>query len=473
MRRLPCPSLVESDIRAYNVQMAAAPRLRSRRPSSVLLAAAFVLCGLLALTDVVPAAAQGWLGGLFGGGQPQGGESAPAYPSYGHGPNSYAPRRRPPRHKPPSADQTQAQDPAAKPPAPKAATVFVEVFGDSLGQLLANGLDEALADKPEVGVVHMARGPSGLVNEAYYDWPKAIDDLLARQGKRGQDKLAEDKLAQDKPTQGKPTQDKPAGNKAASDKTVPAGQPPGKQNQIDVAVMMIGSNDRQPIVQDGVKLQPGSEEWNAIYRKRVIAIAEAFQKKKIPLIWVGVPIVKDDDFADDMAALNDIYREAAARTGAAYVDTWEAFSDDNGDFSAYGPDINGQTVRLRSADGIYFTKAGARKLAHFVEAQVRRDLDGKTPLPQLPTDAPATVAKDKSKDGKPVVALVKPDAGPIKNLGEPPAAKDGHLENAPGFGEESARDAIVANTLIKGQPEAAPPGRADDFRWPSGGTAAR
>ena len=398
-----------------------------------------MLGALLAMADALPARAQGygWFGGLFGGGQPQEG---PQHPGYGGGPN--APRRRLPRRKPPVE---QAQEAPAKPKISKNVTVFVDVFGDSFGQLLANGLDDALADKAEVGVIHMARGSSGLVNGAYYDWPKAIDDLLARKGEKPSKSDPQDK--------GRPSADKPSAVTSSPDKP--------DQTKIDVAVVMIGSNDRQPIIQDGKKIDPGTDEWNAIYRKRAMAIAEAFQKKRIPLIWVGVPIVKNDDFADDMAALNDIYRDVAARTGATYVDTWEAFSDDNGDFAAYGPDINGQTVRLRSADGIYFTKAGARKLAHFVEGQVRRDLDGKTPLPELPTAAAPPADSKNSKPGKPAVALAKPEAGPIRNLGEPPAAKDGRLgEVNPG-----REDAPVVNTLVKGEPDPAPVGRADNFRW--------
>ena len=39
-----------------------------------------------------------------------------------------------------------------------------------------------------------------------------------------------------------------------------------------------------------------------------------------------------------------------------------------------GPDFEGQIRRLRSGDGIYFTKAGARKLAHYVEREILRSL---------------------------------------------------------------------------------------------------
>ncbi len=415
-----------------------------RRFRSFGLAALVVLLSSLPVLSPAPAAAQdyGFFGNLFGGGlRPPPG--APAYPGYGGG-SSYPPRssdnfyvrpsRRLPRHKMVEPAQREAS-PKDKAP-PKNASVFVDVFGDSLGLALANGLDDALADRSDIAVVHKARASTGLIVSNGFDWPKAIEELLA-----GHDPV------------------EPQGEKAAQPPD-PAQEPSGSAKpakaKIDVAVMMVGSNDRQPISVDGKTLQPGTPDWNGAYAKRVLAINEAFRAKKIPLVWVGVPITKDDGFADAMAALNDIYREAAAKAGSIYVDTWEAFSDEDGDFSAYGPDINGQTVRLRSADGINFTKAGARKLAHFVETHVRRALEGKTPAPQLPTvEAPQAPGKT----AKPTVAA-RPDIGPIRNLNDPPSAANGSLA---AFDAKQPRSGDASGAGGAGPP--GPVGRADNSRW--------
>ena len=398
--------------------------------------AALLLAAILLIAGAAPAAAQGfgWFGQLFGGGQPQ--RAQPAYPGYDQAPYVAVPRRRTPRRHPvevqreaPAPARERERQPSAPPPPPpppKNATVFVYVLGDSMGQLLANGLDDALSDRQDVGVVHKARGSTGLVASDYFDWPKAVDALVD-----GKDK-------------------------------------------IDVAVMMIGTNDNQPIREDGQTYAPGSDGWNVAYKKRVMAIDEAFLKKKIPLIWVGVPITKNSEFADKMAAFNDIYREAAAKTGATYVDTWEAFSDANGDFNAFGPDINGQNVRLRASDGIHFTRAGARKLAHFVETHVRRDLDGKAPrLPpsDMPVGAPPEADAGKGA-AKPVVAAVKPDAGPVKSLNALPTAANGRLAAPPPLSDDAARDILVHDALVRGETHAAPAGRADNARWPSGSDGA-
>ena len=454
---------------------------------------------LAAACTATPAAAQGWFGNLFGGGTPLPRPGAPAYPGYGGGGGGggsgsgggyrgggggygggyapsddyYRPRRHVQKRKPTPPSEDVAKDaPKEAPKAPpKNASMFVDVFGDSLGQMLADGLDDVLADRPDVAVVHKAKGSTGLVASDFYDWPKSIDDLLAGrdggkdagkdEGRKPADKQGASRDGADKASAGKA---EPGPAKTGLGKTEPAkdaAKP--KPPRIDVAVMMIGSNDKQPIRDGGKTLAFGTPEWTAAYAKRVTAVDEAFRSHGIPLIWVGVPITKDDGFADAMSSLNDITRDAAAKSGATYVDTWEAFSDDNGDFSSYGPDVNGQTVRLRSTDGIHFTRAGARKLAHFVDAHVRRALDGKTPAPQLPTaEAPET-------GGKPVAAA-KPDAGPIRNLNEAPDSKNGELAALPAPTEAQKRDALVAATIVRGEAVPIPAGRADNPRWPARGT---
>jgi hypothetical protein len=60
------------------------------------------------------------------------------------------------------------------------------------------------------------------------------------------------------------------------------------------------------------------------------------------------------------------YRSRAEKAGIVYVDIWDGFVDEAGQFSPQGPDYEGQIRRLRTSDGVYFTKFGARKLADYV-----------------------------------------------------------------------------------------------------------
>ena len=54
---------------------------------------------------------------------------------------------------------------------------------------------------------------------------------------------------------------------------------------------------------------------------------------------------------------------SAIAASGEFVDVWDGFVDDSGRFTTQGPDFEGQIRRLRTADGVHFTKSGARKLA--------------------------------------------------------------------------------------------------------------
>lgn len=327
-------------------------------------------------------------------------------------------------------------DKAADKPAEKPAVApayFVAVLGDSLAQMLAQGLSEAFADRPEVAILRKAKENSGLVRDDFYDWTKAAQDLLA------------------------------SGEK------------------IDFAVMLIGSNDRQTLRDANGAYEPRSPQWEEAYARRIETIAAMFRDKKIPLVWVGLPILKSERLSADASAFNEFYRENAAKAGATYVDIWEAFADDSGQYSANGPDINGQIVRLRASDGIHFTKAGARKLAHFVEPEIRRNLDEVMPQPNPeianippPGDAGTPMSEPAGEPpSEPAVEPappppVKPIAGPILPLTGPVLAPGGALATrmeTPPTPADKAR-VRIDQSLQQGQALDPKPGRSDDFAWP-------
>jgi hypothetical protein len=300
--------------------------------------------------------------------------------------------------------------------------------------MLAQGLSEAFENRPEVAILRKAKEDSGLVRDDFFDWIKVTRDLLA------------------------------SGEK------------------IDFAVMLIGSNDRQALHDANGSYEPGSPEWQAAYTQRIETIAGMFRDKKIPLVWVGLPILKSERLSADALTFNQFYRAYAEKAGATYIDIWEAFAGEDGQYSASGPGINGQTVRLRAADGIHFTKAGARKLAHFVEPEIRRKLDEAQPniepgMTQGPPLNPANVPSDATGPPANVSALPggeaappppKPIAGPVLPLTAPALAPGGELATRviqAGAANNDARN-LIEQTLRQGKPIAPKPGRADDFSWP-------
>jgi hypothetical protein len=374
-----------------------------------LAALALLLAALIAAP--APAAAQNavsdFLGSIFGTWRAPPPRPKPATPV-----------RRPKPHPAASAPATgaptepRAAAPAVERPPP---SFFVAVIGDSLAGLLAQGLAEAFAADPRVAILNRTREDSGLVRDDFHDWRLAAKKLLD-----------------------------------------------GPQH-IDMAVMLIGINDNQKLRMGDVAFEPLTKPFNEIYARRAEEIATAFRNRNIPLVWVGLPIMRSDSLAHAALAFNEMSRQYAGAMGAHYVDLWEPFADVNSAYKATGPDVSGALMRLRTADGVHFTKAGARKAAHFVEAEIRRRLEASLQPPteatpqnspqDSPPDAPSSAAPPaEAPTQQAAEPPPKPLAGKIQSLSEPALSPGGALAGA---------------SVIAPAETIAQPGRADDFRWPA------
>lgn len=327
---------------------------------------------------------------------------------------------RPPRERPGHGARAPGAEAHAAP------TTFVLVLGDNLAEWLAYGLQEAFEDVPELGVVDRTRLSSGLARPETQDWTQAIPEILARQGK------------------------------------------------VDFIVMMLGAHDRQPIRLEGESLDAESEKWKEIYAQRVAQAMQAMRARGVPVYWVGVPPLRGQRLSAHMTMLNEIYKEQAQKNGVAYVDVWNGFVDEHGNYTQFGPDFAGQVRRLRTADGVHFTLAGARKLALFLERELRRDLLGRiTPaLPEAPSD-PGQPHPPEAGD-MPAPLAPRPVAGPVLVLhgipagpaALPPSEAPPPVAELAGAAPARPLSGVAASVLVRG--EAPPPvaGRIDDFRWP-------
>jgi hypothetical protein len=309
-------------------------------------------------------------------------------------------------------------------------TFFIDVLGDSLAVLMADGLHEAFADNPKIVVSGKGRDSSGLVRDDFYDWAKAARDLVV------------------------------------------------EKKHIDTVVIEIGLNDWQAIKDGGDSFDPMSDRWREIYGRRVEAIIEPFRQAHIPVLWLGLPPMRSERVNDQVAKLNEIFKQYAEKAGAKYIDIWDAFADEQGAFSAFGPDINGQIVRLRLADGVYFTKAGARKAAQFLESDIRRAFDETKPtdeLVDLPPDVEhatidinAEIRREMGLAPTPGAtatseAANKPLAGPVLSLTARPLSPGGALMTRAALADGALS---AMNALATGVEPPAKRGRTDDFAWP-------
>jgi lysophospholipase L1-like esterase len=303
-----------------------------------------------------------------------------------------------------------------------------------LSDWLAYGLEEIYSDQPEIGIIRKNHLLTGLVrfdskNET--TWPQVAREFL-------------------------------------------------KDQNPDVIVVMLGLEDRQSIRElvpepapKQAEGQPGqpkvaapeprrrssqsfdfrTEQWAEAYAKRIDEMIAALKTKGAPVIWVGLPAILGTRSTSDMIYLNDLFRARAERAGIVYVDVWDGFVNESGRFSRHGPDVEGQVRRLRTSEGVYFTQAGARKLAHYVEREIKRVMGTRLQLMSVPTpDESRPVATPSGPAARPV-------AGPVVSLTNAVSA-----DELLGAGKRpGAADPRAARVLVKGSTVAPAAGRADDF----------
>jgi uncharacterized protein len=318
-------------------------------------------------------------------------------------------------------------EPVAPTPVAEPATL-VAVIGDQVAEAVGLGLEEAFEENAEVGVVRRARGDAGLTRGEAGDPAKAVQDYLNAHPK------------------------------------------------VTHVVLAYGSNDRQGLREGDAVHEPLSERWRALYRERLDSVLKVIAEKRLPVIWVGAPPMRNDRLTADLNALNDLVRERVQRAGGVYADIWQGFVDEENRYTPVGPDVDGRPARLRAGDGITFTRAGARKAAHFAEVELKRLMSAGPAVATVPA-APTTPTAPKPAGDAAIISAVppvtdlpqppvapKPEAGPVVPLTGPSSAAGGVLATDKPRLEGDA--AIADRALRNGLPAAPRPGRADDFKWP-------
>jgi len=385
------------------------------------------------------------------------------------------------------ADFSHAPAPGPKKPE---ATTSVVVMGDANADWLAYGLEDAFSEKPEMGIVRKHRTDSGLIRydpRREIEWPQIVRETITAEkpqfiimmignndrqsirekapppaaratgtpGAAGRSSVA--------PTQPAAPQAAPAAPAQRPQDVDPEQQPPEKPAEQPPANM---SPEQARAVSYG-PWEFHTEKWEIAYIKRVDATLSALKSAGVPVIWVGLPSQRASKASTDSSYLNEIYRSRADKAGITYVDVWDGFVDEGGRFSFQGPDYEGQIRRLRSGDGIYFTKFGARKLALYVEREIQRHMVNRAVPVALPapTEEGAHGPGAKPASGAPGSGAQRPAVGPSVPLTAPGVATD-ELWGGTRQAKAPAADAAVSRVMTRGESLAAPSGRADDFSWP-------
>ncbi len=225
------------------------------------------------------------------------------------------------------APRQQAPATAALPPpkpqvekAPNATRLAV--FGDSLAIDLSRALERFYAEDPNLVVIDQGVSSSGFVRYDYFDWDAAITEQIAA-------------------------------------------------DSFDLAVVIIGINDRQEITVNGETYDSLTDQWTAAYQARITSFLGKLRAARKPVIWVGLPPMSKTEYSAAISQISNIQRLASFSGGAEFLDIYERFLGEDGKYSSHGPDVNGQNARMRKDDGIHFSSAGADKLAFYLSQTIQ------------------------------------------------------------------------------------------------------
>src|SRR5882672_4672135 len=352
---------------------------------------------------VGPAAAQFFNFGDFGGQQQQPQRGGGGW----FGNDLFAPyQQQVPRRQPPKRVR---EDFSRAPPPEKRETVperNVLVLGDAMADWLAYGLEDAYAEQPDMGVIRRHKTVSGLIKYQPKgdpaDWAAAAKGILAtekpdaivvmlglndrvsmrepvaeKSDAKPTDKKNDKKDARTKPD-AKPADAKP-GAKPDGAADAAAAKPEDKADSELSPDDAADNGDAPPAIapEKSTRSPNGvyefrEERWVELYTKKIEEMIGVMKSKGVPVLWVGLPAVRGTKATADMLFLDSLYRDAAGKAGITYVDVWDGFVDEAGRFLQQGPDFEDQPRKLRADDGVFFTRPGARKLAHYVEREITR-----------------------------------------------------------------------------------------------------
>ena len=323
-------------------------------------------------------------------------------------------------------DYSRAPAPAQKKPE---ATTSVVVMGDANADWLAHGLEEAFSEKPEIGIVRKHRTDSGLIrydSRRDIEWAQVAREIIAAEkpkfivmmiGNNDRQTIRERAPVAARP--GAPgarkRRSRAARNRSPAQRRQATQADPGAA---DDRSRRAGEQPAAPTPEQARQASYGpwefrSEKWEVAYIRRVDATIAALKTAGVPVLWVGLPSQRGPKASGDSSYLNEIYRSRAEKAGITYVDIWDGFVDEAGRFSPQGPDYEGQIRRLRSGDGVYFTKFGARKLAHYVEREIQRHITNRGVAGRASGAGRDRTAAPGAKPGGPAQ---RPAVGPVVPL---------------------------------------------------------
>lgn len=217
--------------------------------------------------------------------------------------------------------------------------VTIVVLGDSLAEGLWSSLYRQFARERGVRVFNAARASTGFNADAY---DEEVDRLLAR-------------------------------------------------GRIDLLIVQTGANDRQYAISlDGQRGAAfGSPRWFDFYGQRLTYFLARVQRRRIPVLWVGLPVMREAPFDRGMRLISHLQQDYAERHGAVFLDIARDTADAEGAFVETLSGPGGRPRRFRHEDGVHFWEFGYDRVAARVLVTIRARFPGLLPEGRARAEMPS------------------------------------------------------------------------------------
>jgi hypothetical protein len=233
------------------------------------------------------------------------------------------------------------------------ASYSIYFFGDTLAGGLWAGSTRMSQGNPRITTKGRYKEGSGLTRPVFYDWPAAVKPIIER-------------------------------------------------NNVDIAVVLIGINDGQPVRLADRELPVASKEWREHYQGRVDAMITALKDMKVPVYWVELPPMANPVKDEVTKLVSAVQRERAEAAGVRFIEIRKHFLKEDGTYTDSGRDVEGQFRRLRSRDGVHFIRSGNNKIARMLLDVIERDIAVADGTVQPEPEDVATQTPVAAPGGKPI-----------------------------------------------------------------------
>ena len=185
--------------------------------------------------------------------------------------------------------------------------------GDSLMQGVAPHVQKHLQEKFDIKTINLSKQSTGLSYPSFFDWPKTIQDTISA------------------------------------------------NKQIKVLIVFLGANDPWDMP---------NPKGETVYRSRISQIIQTAKENRISVMWLSPPNMKKDSLNQQMVYLNRVISDEVKKHQAFFIDSRPLLGGKNDIYNEYVTK-NGNSIKMRSADGIHFSTDGQKLIAQVISSHLK------------------------------------------------------------------------------------------------------